>query len=124
MSTLIERPWIAHTRSVAPELLAGDLVQADHPLFGLVWVNRERLGGTPCFYGTRVPIKTLFDYFEANHTLEEFLADFDGIARTGRWSLGIGPPGFACGVAAGVSRQSARMPRAAGVARGGCCSTS
>ncbi len=81
MSTLIERPWIAHTRSVAPELLAGDLVQADHPLFGLVWVNRERLGGTPCFYGTRVPIKTLFDYFEANHTLEEFLADFDGIVR-------------------------------------------
>ena len=81
MSTLIERPWTAHTQSVAPELLAGDLIHPDHPLFGLVWINRERLGGTPCFYGSRVPIKTLFDYLKSNHTLDEFLADFDGIAR-------------------------------------------
>lgn len=32
--------------------------------------------GTPCFRGTRVPVKTLFDYLEAGDPLDEFFADF------------------------------------------------
>jgi uncharacterized protein (DUF433 family) len=31
------------------------------------------LGGTPCFAGTRVPVKTLFDLLEHGHTLDSFL---------------------------------------------------
>ena len=30
----------------------------------LIWTDPERMSGAPCFYGTRVPIKHLFDYLE------------------------------------------------------------
>jgi hypothetical protein len=33
----------------------------------LITVDPEVLGGTPVFRGTRVPVKTLFDYIEANY---------------------------------------------------------
>jgi uncharacterized protein (DUF433 family) len=56
--------------------LAGDLIQPGHPLFGIVWVNRERMSGTPCFAGTRVPIQSLFDHLEAGDSLATFLEDF------------------------------------------------
>jgi uncharacterized protein (DUF433 family) len=61
--------------------LAGDLVPSDHPLFGLIWINPQRLGGTPCFFGSRVPITTLFDYLEAGYSLNEFLEHFEGVTR-------------------------------------------
>jgi uncharacterized protein (DUF433 family) len=51
-------------RPVAPENLAGDLIQSGHDLFGLIWINPERMRGAPCFYATRVPIQNLFDYVE------------------------------------------------------------
>ncbi|TAG90268.1 MAG: DUF433 domain-containing protein [Oscillatoriales cyanobacterium] len=37
------------------------------------------LGGTPVFIGTRVPIKTLFDYLEAGDSVDEFLDHFPSI---------------------------------------------
>jgi uncharacterized protein (DUF433 family) len=39
------------------------------------------LGGTPVFKGTRVPLKTLFEYLQNNYTLEEFLECFPSITR-------------------------------------------
>ena len=39
-------------------------------------IDAEILGGTPVFFGTRVPIKNLFDYLETGESIEEFLADF------------------------------------------------
>ncbi len=39
----------------------------------LITVDPDILGGTPVFKGTRVPIKTLFEYLESNYSLEEFL---------------------------------------------------
>lgn len=63
----------------SPESLKGDLIHEDHPLFGLIWINPERLCGAPCFAGTRVPIKNLFDYLESGYTLNQFLNDFDGV---------------------------------------------
>jgi len=81
MTTLNETSRLKNIRLVSPENLVGDLIQPGHPLFGLVWINRERVSGTPCFYGTRVPIKTLFDCLAADETLEQFLDDFDGVAR-------------------------------------------
>ena len=45
-------------------------------------IDPEILGGTPVFYGTRVPIKNLFDYLETGDTIETFLEDFDGVTKT------------------------------------------
>ena len=47
----------------------------------VVWADPERMSGTPCFYGTRVPVKTLFDYLEGGQSLETFLEDFEGVSR-------------------------------------------
>ena len=60
---------------------AGDLIPSTHPLFGIVWVNPERLSGAPCFTGTRVLIKGLFDHLEAGDSLDLFLDDFPGVTR-------------------------------------------
>ena len=43
--------------------------------------NRDILGGTPVFRGTRVPIQTLFDYLEGGETLEDFLEGFPTVSR-------------------------------------------
>lgn len=43
--------------------------------------DKEILGGTPVFVGTRVPVKNLFDYLEAGDSIEDFLNDFDYIPR-------------------------------------------
>jgi len=47
----------------------------------LVWTDPERMSGVPCFYGTRVPVKNLFDYLEGGQSLETFLDDFEGVSR-------------------------------------------
>jgi uncharacterized protein (DUF433 family) len=47
----------------------------------VVWEDSERMHGTPCFTGTRVPIKTLFDYLEAGDSLTEFLDSFPGVTE-------------------------------------------
>ena len=39
------------------------------------------LGGTAIFLGTRVPIRSLFDYLEAGDTLDEFLRQFPSVRR-------------------------------------------
>ena len=44
-----------------------------------VSIDPERLGGVPCFVGTRVPIKYLWDYLLQGKTLEAFLDDFEGV---------------------------------------------
>jgi len=43
--------------------------------------DKEILGGTPVFIGTRVPVKNLFDYLEAGDSMEDFLNDFDYIPK-------------------------------------------
>ena len=68
-------------RPLTQEDLEGDLIQPGHPLFGIVWVNPRRLSGAPCFAGTRVPVRNLFDYVAAGEPLEEFLAGFPGVTR-------------------------------------------
>lgn len=39
------------------------------------------LGGTPVFVGTRVAVRSLFDYLEAGDTLDEFLRQFSSVHR-------------------------------------------
>jgi uncharacterized protein (DUF433 family) len=47
----------------------------------LVTVDPEILGGTPVFKGTRVPVKSLFEYLENNYSLDEFLECFPSVTR-------------------------------------------
>lgn len=43
--------------------------------------NKEILGGTPVFKGTRVPVKALWDYLKAGDTVDDFLEDFPSVER-------------------------------------------
>lgn len=39
------------------------------------------LGGIPTFRGTRVPIKTFFDYIEGGESINEFIDDFPTVTK-------------------------------------------
>ncbi len=59
-----------------------------HPLcnstyvkISVVSIDPEIMGGTPCFSGTRVPIRTLLDYVEAGDSIGEFLEDFPSVGN-------------------------------------------
>lgn len=54
---------------------------AQHPFETIVHSDPEIMGGTPVFAGTRVPAKTLFDYLERGHSVDEFLDDFPSVDR-------------------------------------------
>lgn len=47
----------------------------------VVHSDPDILGGTPVFVGTRVPLKSLFDYLEAGDSLDEFLESFPSVSR-------------------------------------------
>ena len=47
----------------------------------VVHSDPDILGGTPVFFGTRVPAQTLFDYLEGGETLDEFLHKFPSVGR-------------------------------------------
>ena len=47
----------------------------------IVVVDPDLMNGTPCFAGTRVPVRNLLDYLEAGDTLDEFLDQFPGVSR-------------------------------------------
>ena len=44
-------------------------------------IDKEIMGGTPVFFGTRVPIKNLFDYLDTGDSIEIFLDDFEGVSH-------------------------------------------
>ena len=47
----------------------------------VITTNPKVMHGTPCFDGTRVPIKVLFDHIEADYSVEEFLEQFPNVTR-------------------------------------------
>ena len=47
----------------------------------IVVVDPEIMSGTPCFAGTRVPVRALLDYIEDGDPLDEFLEDFPTVSR-------------------------------------------
>jgi len=50
-------------------------------LSGVTHRHPEILSGAPVFVGTRVTIRSLFDYLEGGDTLEEFLRQFPSVKR-------------------------------------------
>ncbi len=49
-------------------------------LHDVINIDSEILSGTPVFFGTRVPIQSLFDWLETE-TLDEFLENFPSVTR-------------------------------------------
>jgi uncharacterized protein (DUF433 family) len=47
----------------------------------VVVIDPEIMSGTPCFAGTRVPVRNLLDYLEAGDPLDEFLEQFPTVSR-------------------------------------------
>ena len=47
----------------------------------VISVDPEVMSGTPCFAGTRVPVRTLFDYLEGGHPLADFFEDFPTVTQ-------------------------------------------
>ncbi|MFN2454162.1 MAG: DUF433 domain-containing protein [Pyrinomonadaceae bacterium] len=47
----------------------------------LIERDPEKMSGTPVFYGTRVPIKNLFDCLEGGESIDEFLDQFPTVTR-------------------------------------------
>lgn len=54
---------------------------ADMKRSSVVTVDPDIMSGTPCFEGTRVPVRTLIDYLEGGDSLTEFLKDFPTVHR-------------------------------------------
>jgi len=63
------------------EFESTELVPPSDPRAGIVSIDVDRLGGTPCFAGTRVPVKYLWEYLLKGKSLDSFLDDFEGVPR-------------------------------------------
>jgi uncharacterized protein (DUF433 family) len=50
-------------------------------LRGITQSDPEILSGEPVFVGTRVPVRSLFEYLEGGETLPEFLEQFPSVRR-------------------------------------------
>ena len=50
-------------------------------LVGITHKDPEILSDTPVFVGTRVPVRSLFDYLEGGESPEEFLHQFPSVKR-------------------------------------------
>ena len=47
----------------------------------VVYSDPEIMGGQPVFFGTRVPVRNLFDCLGDGYSLDEFLDDFPSVTR-------------------------------------------
>ena len=58
-----------------------DFVNINNKNEPVVIRDSETRGGEPVFRGTRVPLKSLFDYLAAGETIDRFVSDFPSISR-------------------------------------------
>ena len=58
----------------------GELVPHTDPRAAVVSINPDRMSGTPCFVGSRVPIQHLWDHLDGS-SIEEFLEGFEGVSK-------------------------------------------
>jgi uncharacterized protein (DUF433 family) len=62
-------------------VFASDGLRYSHFMGNVVTRDPEVLGGEPVFAGTRVPIKSLFEHFEAGNSIADFLEGFPSVKR-------------------------------------------
>jgi uncharacterized protein (DUF433 family) len=53
----------------------------NHLDHNLVEIDPEKLGGTPVFRGTRVPIQNLIDCLETGESIEQFLEQYPTVGH-------------------------------------------
>jgi uncharacterized protein (DUF433 family) len=54
-----------------------------------IWIDPERMSGTPCFRGTRVPVQSPIDLLEAGETIDQFLEFIQRLAAIRFWPCSI-----------------------------------
>ena len=47
----------------------------------VIKIDQNVLGGTPCFAGTRVPTRSLFDHLKLGYSIDGFLEQFPTVKR-------------------------------------------
>ncbi len=47
----------------------------------VIRIDRQILGGVPCFAGTRVPLRSLFDHLKLGYSVDEFLEQFPTVTQ-------------------------------------------
>jgi uncharacterized protein (DUF433 family) len=47
----------------------------------IITISPDVQSGEPVFYGTRVPVKNLFDYLKGGDDIDEFLSNFPSVKR-------------------------------------------
>lgn len=57
------------------------VIEPPEHLIGLVSTDRDRMAGTPCFDGTRVPVATLFENMADGMSLDAFLESWPSVTR-------------------------------------------
>lgn len=58
-----------------------ELVQPSDSRAGVISANPARLSGTPCFAGTRVPVRNLWDFLEGGESIADFQDSFPGVSQ-------------------------------------------
>lgn len=58
-----------------------ELMPQSSPLYPYVSIDPDRMSGDPVFRGTRVLVRSLFDYLKGGDDLDTFLDDFEGVTR-------------------------------------------
>ena len=56
-------------------------VEQKSKLGEVVWIDRDRMSGAPCFAGTRVPVQMLLDHLKNGDTIEDFLEGAPSVTR-------------------------------------------
>ena len=49
--------------------------------YGSINIDKETMGGTPVFLGTRVPVQTFFDYLVGGNKIEDFIDDYPSVTQ-------------------------------------------
>ena len=73
-ATLPSVTYLPYIEYMSPELL--------RRLDAVVWVDPDRLSGSPCFKGTRIPVQMLIDHLVAGFSLDEFLDTVPSLDRS------------------------------------------
>ncbi|MFY9234178.1 MAG: DUF433 domain-containing protein [Fimbriimonadaceae bacterium] len=60
----------------------------------LLWQDPDRVSGALCFYGTRLPVKHMFEHLEAGYTLEAFCEAFSLSLDKAKAVLELAPNGL------------------------------
>lgn len=55
--------------------------QAEENYKDLIWIDADRMGGLPCFFGTRVPIDDLFTFVRQGGNIDEFVDSFPTVSK-------------------------------------------